>query len=184
MIQKINFRKFTDHLSHATLLTIPGEATAAVLTIQAAMGLFAVSSAIKSEKLCADDQATRLLQTQFGILKEQLEATANRCFTAGKALNAAIAAEEKKEQEALFGECAEANLQTARLAADLSRLLGSLAAIDDPMVSSVAQPALVVTGTCLEAARLNANFFTPHLDAAKADDYILQFKNLTEAVNG
>ena len=181
MIQNINFRKFTAHLSHATLLTIPGEATAAVLTIQAAMGLFAVSSAIKSEKLCADDQATRLLQTQFGILKEQLEATANRCFTAGKALNAAIVAEEKKEQEALFGECAEANLQTARLAA---RLLGSLAAIDDPMVSSVAQPALVVTGTCLEAARLNANFFTPHLDAAKADDYILQFKNLTEAVNG
>lgn len=140
MIQNINFRKFTDHLSHATLLTIPGEATAAVLTIQAAMGLFAVSSAIKSEKLCADSKATRLLQTQFGILKEQLEATANRCFTAGKALNAAIVAEEKKEQEALFGECAEANLQTARLAADLSRLLGSLAAIDDPMVSSVAQP--------------------------------------------
>ena len=184
MIQNINFRKFTDHLSHASLLTIPGEATASVLTIQASLGLFAVASAIKSEKLKADDPATQLLHTQLSILKEQLEAAANRCFSAGKALNAAIVGADKAEQDTLFKECAEANLQTARLAADLTKPMSALVDLDDPMASSVAQPAMVIIGTWLGAARLNANFFIPHLDATTADDYILQFKNLTEAVNG
>ena len=62
--------------------------------------------------------------------------------------------------------------------------MSALVNLDDPMASSVAQPAMVIISTCLEAARLNANFFIPHLDATTADDYILQFKNLTEAVNG